>query len=413
MHFGNALKSTWFFSKLLFFKKEYDVIFIYRNTFIREGGTNHLLKPFIESCDRFGISYLLLESRHHQAASGHRYLCDTDAVPYNLISFLQRKLRRIFGKTGIVYDTNREWVEREEKVANVLQKLFFRNLQTKLFITLVGNNNMAFLKSIYTDTLFAEYQHGIFWCHYDSKSLREHRFLRKTQNRNTILLLYGEGFARVRAICPEAMAYPDENLRVIGSYFSIPDYRQRDNYRTILYTLQNIDMGSNESYYAMIKEVINHNADFLQKGGYRILFKNHPRYERNDPLHFEEEYPFISFIGDEEPMGMLDDVSIHITSKSTTALDAALHSVPTIFIDMLEVRSPKEILFDQYHYPLENFRVERPPALAELLRSLEDQDYYRECSRKAYEWACEYYQDFDKQVLFDLLNQSKPVTRQP
>ncbi len=407
MHIGNISRSLWFFSKLLFFKQHYDVVFLYRNTFTREGGRNYLLEPFIEVCARHGCHYLLLESRHRQKHSGHRYLNHDDAVPYNLISFLQGKLRNLFSKPGITYGTGIEWNKREEKVAKVLQRLFFRNLNVKLFVTLVGNNNMVFLKSIYPEALFAEYQHGIFWCQNDPKTLIENSYVRQTRNRHTILLLYGKGFYEIRTRCPEAMVYETNNLKVIGSYFSIPNYTQRHNDKTILYTLQNIDMGSNTDYYRTIKKLIEYNAKYLQDHGYRILFKNHPRYERHDALIFEEAYPFVSFIGDEEPMNILDDVSIHITSKSTTALDAALHSIPTIFIDMLNIRSPKDIFFDQYHYPLSNFRVEKPSKLKELLRDLEDQEYYEQCSRKVYNWGREYYQDFDEQVFLDLLDRSK------
>ena len=407
MNLRDAFKSTLFFSKRLFFKQEYDVVFIYRNTFVRRDGTNHLLKPFVESCETHGFRYLLLESRHYQKSSGFRYLCNDNAVPYNLISYLQGRLRRYYSRPGVDYGMGPRWIEREERVAKVLQKLFFRNLRAKLFVTLVGNNNMAFLKSIYPNSIFAEYQHGIFWCHDDPISLKLNHFLRKTQNKDTIMLLYGEEFAKVRAHCPEKMAYLHKNLRVIGYYSPVPGYSPKQNSKTILYTLQNIDMESNERYYRMIKTVIVRNAEFLQQNGYRILFKNHPRYERDDALVFEEEYPFVSFVGDEEPMNMLDDISIHITSKSTTALDAALYSLPTIFIDMLEIRSPKEIFFNQYHYPLTDFRVEKASDLEGLLRSLEDQEHYGECSRKVYDWGREYYQDFDEQVFVDLIAESK------
>ena len=399
----NAFKSALFFSQLLFFKREYDVIFIYRNTFIRRGGINHLLEPFVESCKKHGLSYLLLESRHYQKRSGYRYLESSEAVPYNLITFLRIKLRKLYKAEGADSEIGSPWIEREEKIAKVLQRLFFGNLKTRLFVTLVGNNNVAFLKSIYPDTAFAEYQHGIFWCQYDFDTLALRNHQRNTQNRDTTLLLYGEGFADVYAQCPRAMAYPSSNIKVIGSSLPVPEYRSRQNRKTILYTLQNVDMQSNESYYRMIRSLIAVNAEYLERNGYSILFKNHPRYEREDALVFEEAYPFISFAGDDTSMDLLDDVCIHITSKSTTALDTALHSIPTIFIDMLELRSPRVIFFDQYRYPLNDFIIKLPSSLKGLLQSLDDPDYYSECSRQVFEWARYYYQDFNEEVFLDLL----------
>ena len=403
MQVKNAIKSVWFFSKLIFFKKEYDVVFIYRNTFIREDGVNHLLKPFIKSCEDHGLRYLLLESRHWQKSSGYRYLYGNDAVPFNLISFLQGKLRKVLSKPDIDYGLLLRWQEREAKIAGILQKLFFRNLHTKLFLTLVGNNNMIFLKDIYPDTLFAEYQHGIFWCRQDPSLFKRDAILRKTVYKKTTFLLYGKGFEKIFNNCPETMAYPSERLKVLGAYFPIPPYRHRSNNRTILYTLQNVQMDSNADYYQTIKDLIACNADFLQRHGYRIIFKNHPRYERNDALRFDTKYPFISFAEDNASMDILESVSLHITSKSTTALDAALRSIPTVFIDMLEVRSPGDIFFRQYHYPLTNFRVEKPADLGDILPKLEEEEYYGECSRKVYEWGLEYYQDFDEQVFLDLI----------
>ena len=404
MHLGNAAKSVWFFSKLLFARQKYDVVFIYRNTFVRDGSSIPLLEPFIEGCQKNGLRYLLLESRHRQRHSGHRYLSSDQAVSYNLISFLQGKLRKYFSKQGITYGTGKEWDRREEKVAKVLQRLFFRNLKAKLFVTLVGNNNMIFLKSIYPDSIFAEYQHGIFWCQNDPETIIRNSYLRKTRYKDTFLLLYGEGFAKIHSNCPGARMYAQKNIRIAGSYFPVPDYINKQNNKTILYTLQNIDMGSNAEYYQTIKALVEYNAAYLQENGYRILFKNHPRYERDDALVFKETYPFVSFVGDEEPLDMLGDISIHITSKSTTALDAALHSIPTIFVDMLDIRSPKEIFFEQYRYPLMDFRVEKPSDLKEILGKLENQEYYHQCSQNVYEWAREYYQDFDEQVFLGLIS---------
>ncbi len=306
------------------------------------------------------------------------------------------------------------WFKREKKVATVLHRLFFRNLRAKLFITLVGNNNMVFLKMLYPHSLFAEYQHGIFWCPDDARTLRIRRLQKEFYNKETYYLLYGKGFARIHASCPDARAHPDNKIKVIGSYFPVPDYTQKRNEKTILYTLQNIDMKNNEAYYQTIRTLISENADFLQQNGYTILFKNHPRYERTDVLSFDDDYSFVSFIDDNAIMELSEQISIHITSKSTTALDAALHSIPTIFVDMLGIRSPKKIFFDLYRYPLNDFRITEPKKLKKLLHDLEETIYYQSCSQKVYAWAREYYQDFNEKIFLELLKEAeyKMVSKQ-
>ena len=179
MHLRNTLLSASFFLKLLFVKKHYDVIFIYRNTFIRQGEKNLLLKPFIDLCKKNNYNYLLLESRHYQEETGYQYLENKEAVPFNLINYLRIKLRRFAKVEHADEGLGAAWMEREKKVGKILYRLFFKNLETKLFLTLVGYENIAFMKSIYPNSTFAEYQHGVFWCPDDKESTGNKYFPKK------------------------------------------------------------------------------------------------------------------------------------------------------------------------------------------------------------------------------------------
>ena len=72
MKFSNIFNSALFFSKLFFVKRNYDVIFIYRNTFVRQGGTTPLLQPFVESCQKNGLRYREVTSPRRGSGFSYR-----------------------------------------------------------------------------------------------------------------------------------------------------------------------------------------------------------------------------------------------------------------------------------------------------------------------------------------------------
>jgi hypothetical protein len=100
---------------------------------------------------------------------------------------------------------------------------------------------------------------------------------------------------------------------------------------------------------------------------------------------------------------IIDDISLHITSKSTTAFDLALKGIPTVFVDMLESRSPKDIFFNQYNYPIKEFILSDEVRLQYLLSIIEDDEKYQEYSQLVYNWAREFYQDFNEEKFLSFL----------
>ena len=73
---------------------------------------------------------------------------------------------------------------------------------------------------------------------------------------------------------------------------------------------------------------------------------------------------------------LLDEVSLHITFHSTSAFDAAINGVPTIFIDMLKPFSPNEMFFNQYEYPCEDLVINNTYDLKEILLDFENKDIF-------------------------------------
>jgi len=229
----------------------------------------------------------------------------------------------------------------------------------------------------------------------------------KTKN-SIINMVYGKRFRDLLIDFDKTNFYSQNNVIDIGFYNKISSYQKRENKRVILYSLQNVDLGSNREYYEIIKKIIYSNQDYFIQNNYKIIFKNHPRYDRNDKLIFEEELSFVSWVDDNVSIDKItNDISLHITSKSTTAFDFALKGIPTIFVDMLSSRSPKDIFFNQYNYPIKEFRVTKKEQLEPLLDMLETNQKYQEYSYQVYSWAKEFYQEFDEKKFINLIKNSE------
>jgi len=410
MDLKSFYKSLKFFLKLLFIKKNYDVVFVSFNHFNRgKNGENIFFKPFIDVCKNNNLNYVYLEETDLKGAFNN-YPRNKDAIPLDFITFLQVILRKLFSKENRDYSKYDIYYEREIKVSKFLKRLFFKNFKSNVYIML-AHNNVVLWREINKKAFIMDYQHGMIWNGHDSTMINNKPAPIKKLN-NVKTLVYGKGFQELLISNDKTNFFNKKNVIPIGYYLPINSFKHKNNNKIILYTLQNVDMESNEKYYNIIKKIIFTNADFFEKNGYKIFFKNHPRYDKNDKLVFDKHFSFIYFINDNLSLKEFlrtKNVSIHITSKSTTAFDVALRGIPTIFIDMLKIRSPREMFVEQYKYPFENFIINKPIQLQKILNELENTEYYNKVSSKVYEWARYFYSDFDEKLFFKLVKQSKNV----
>ena len=389
------IKSFLFFIKI----KKYDIVFVYLNHFNRGiKNENYFLIPFLEICRKNDLSYIMIEETDLKGAYSN-YPRNNDAIPLDFITLLQVFLRKLYKLKSKNY---RDYYEREVKISNRIKFFFLRNFEAKNFI-LLAHNNAVLWRTVCPDAKIFDYQHGMIWNGHDGTLVNGIPAPVKTFN-NIISLLYGEGFQRVLLENDKTGFYNKDTAPVIGFYHEIEKYKKSANNKCILYTLQNVDLDTNEHYYSTTLQVIDALRPFAENHNYRIYIKNHPRYDINDPLPLEVDLSNIQILDDN--VSILDiqhEISIHITSKSTTAFDLALKGIPTIFIDMLEERSPFNMFFQQYHYPLHDFRVSDPDQLAGLLHKLENLEYYSKSCLSVYEWACGFYQKFDEKLFLTMI----------
>lgn len=397
-------KSILFFISNIFLSRSYDVVFVYSNHFNRGiDGENEFLKPFLKSLEKGKYSYLLLEESDLKRAYSH-YPRNTKAIPLDFITLIQVILRKVFTNKSRRYtiDEYSNYYEREKKVSKIIKGIFFRQFTAKVYITLAHNNSVL-LREISPNAYLLDYQHGMIW-HGHYSTLNEYAPHPLKVKNAIISMLYGEGFKNLLLEWDRSGFYTPENVIDIGFYRKVAPYKSRINSKKILYSLQNVDLDRVDEYYKMINGLLRANRAFLIGGGYSIYIKNHPRYDREDGFCLDMDYPNISILDDDFKLDtILDDISIHITSKSTMAFDMSLESIPTIFVDMFEPRSPRDMFISQYHYRLEELFITKKSDLREILLSLEDSKLYHNASVIVYEWVRHFYQDFDEEKFLALL----------
>ena len=393
----NILQSS--FHILSLNKKQVEIIFVYLNHFNRnKDGSNPFLFPFINYCNKNNLKYLLIEETDLKGAF-NSYPRNKDAIKLDIVTLIQILLRKIFKLKSNKYQ---DYHTRELKISKIIKSIFFRKLHTKNII-LLAHNNAILWNEIFPNAKIFDYQHGMIWNGHGGTLENYIPDPIKTYN-NIHTLVYGNGFKNLLLNFDKTKFYTEKNVIPIGHYQSIKQFINRKNTKNILYTIQNVDLDSYNEYYKSIKNILRKLKNLDKNKEYKIYIKNHPRCSEVD-LFKDKNHIFIT---DSLPISKLIekyDLSLHITSKSTTAFDFALESIPTIFIDKYEKRSPKEMFFNQYNYPLENFRITKSEEISSLITILEDEKYYSECSQEVYAWVNDFYQEFNYNLLQKVLNE--------
>lgn len=379
-------------------RKEVEIVFVYLNHFNRNKyGSNPFLVPFINYCDKNKFKYLLIEETDLKGAFDS-YPRNKDAIKLDIVTLFQVLLRKIFKLKSNKYE---DFYKRELKISKIIKNIFFKKLYTKNII-LLAHNNVILWKELFPNAKIFDYQHGMIWNGHEG-TLENHIPVPVKTYNNVNTLVYGNGFKNLLMKFDKTKFYTEKNVIPIGHYQSIKQFINRKNTKNILYTIQNVDLNSYNEYYKSIKSILNELKIIANNKGYKIYIKNHPRCSVADSFKDIDHIVITDNLSINELIKQYD-LSLHITSKSTTAFDFALESIPTIFIDNYEKRSPTEMFFIQYNYPLENFKIIKSEEISSLLTKLEDESYYSKCSKKVFSWAEDFYQNFNISLLKKVLN---------
>ena len=404
------LKSMRYFISVLFIKKEYDVIFIYENHFNRgKNGENLFLFPMIESCKKNNIKYIVFEDTDLKAAFSS-FPRNKEAIPLDFISLLRIIYRKFYKNKNFIKGKNRYYFDREKNFAFLMKKTFFKNFKFQYCINMAGEN-LSLFRGLDKNAILSEYQHGTIYNGHEDY-LINNRVDNYIYKNKANFLVFGKGFKELLINQDKSGYYNENNVIDIGINSSLITKKNnmQKQQNIILFTSQlttDLPQNTMKEYIKILKSLIDKNKLYFKKFNYKIIFKHHPRYNDKECPNIDLDKNLIEIVDSKETLDeLLDKVKIHMTFRSTTAFEAGLKGVPTIFINMLDFFTKDDIFFEQYNYPLEDFKIIKTNQLGRILELIEEENKYEEISKNVYSWAREFYQDFDEEKFLNLIKKA-------
>jgi len=387
-----------YFLRLIFIKKKYDVVFVSSANFNRgENGENFLFNPMIDFCKKNNLRFLVFEETYFKSYS--KYKINDNAVPFDFILIVQILLRKIFYLKYKKSSLKDDVYFRELKISKILRNLFFKKFHSQVYITLIWNN-VTLWRHINPKACIVDYQHGVI-CNGHEGYIKDQCPPKVKSSNNISTLVYGNPFKEILIQNDKSGFYSEDNVITVGLNKNINSKkRKRINNRKILFTLQitpDFSKKVNEDYVKIVENLISNNASFLSSKGYEIILKHHPRHAEDDCKNISIKYDFLTFDNLTPIADLLDEVSFHMTFHSTSAFEAGLKRVPTIFIDMLEPFSPNDVFLNQYEYPCEDLVINHTYDLEKILVDFENKDIFEKHCNDVHEWSEEFYHDFNEQ----------------
>tara|TARA_X000000950_G_scaffold289535_1_gene415068 strand:+ start:5316 stop:6569 length:1254 start_codon:yes stop_codon:yes gene_type:complete len=405
-NFKDFLSSFIYFLKLIFSSKNYDVVFMSTSFFNRgKEGENYLLSPMIKYCIENELSYVVFEETYFKSYLSCKV--NKKSTPFIFISLIQIILRKVFNFFNKKPITKNEIYLREVKISNILKSIFFKKFHSKVYITLIWNNSTLW-RTVNPDACIVDYQHGTIWNGHHGY-LKNGYALKEKKINNIVTLVYSDFFKRLLVENDKSGFYNNNNIYAVGLNKTANQISDIKNIKKILFTLQIApdfnENKINEKSVEIVQKLLNNNTKFLQKNNYEIIFRHHPRYSKFNCPDIKVDHEYVRFDNKTPLSELLSSCSIHITFSSTSSLDAAMLSIPSIFIDMHShwQFSPNEIFFKQYKYPCKDLVIRNFKDLEHILFKLETQTFFESASNDVYKWSKDLYSNFDESVFADFL----------
>tara|TARA_B100001057_G_scaffold491819_1_gene582883 strand:+ start:2198 stop:3460 length:1263 start_codon:yes stop_codon:yes gene_type:complete len=405
-----------YFLKLIFSRKEYDVVFVSSVVFNRGlESENILFRPMIDCCKKNNLKYVIFEDTDLKGIYSN-FNRSKEAIPFDFVSLIQIVLRKLFNLFSKAPTEINEIYAREKKISKILRIIFFNRFYSKVYITLIWNN-VTLWRSINNDACIIDYQHGVIFNGHEGYLIDGSPPKVKSLNKIDTMV-YGNTFKKILMANDKSNFYNEDNLIKVGfNKTSGPPKELPSLNKKILFTLQitpdSISKAVNENYIKIVENLISVNADFLKTNNFKFIFRQHPRFSPDHCPSVNLEYDFISFDNFTPMPDLIDDVCMHITFNSTSVFEASMIGLPTIFINMHNQEFPKEInsnkvfsndiFLNDYKYPYEHLFIKTYKDLENILVKLNDKTIYDDCCKNVYEWSKDLYSDFDTTAFEDFL----------
>jgi len=412
----NFFISMKYFFKLIFSRKEYDVVFVSSVVFNRGSDSENILfRPMIDCCKKNNLKYVIFEDTDLKGIFSN-FNRSKEAIPFDFVSLIQIILRKLFNLFSKEPTEINEIYAREKKISRILRIIFFNRFFSKVYITLIWNNATLW-RSINNDACIIDYQHGVIFNGHEG--YLSDGSPPKVKSLNKIdTMVYGDIFKKILMANDKSNFYNEKNLIKVGlNKTSGPPKEFSSFNKKILFTLQitpdSISKEVNENYVKIVENLISVNADFLKTNDFKLIFRQHPRFSSDHCPSVNLEYDFISYDNYTPMHDLIDEVSMHITFNSTSVFEASMIGLPTIFINMHDQEFPREtnsnkvfsndVFLNDYKYPYKDLFVKTYKDLENILIKLNDKTIYDDCCKRIHEWSTDLYSDFDKVVFEDFL----------
>lgn len=383
---SGVIKSAMQLGRQILFKKKPEVILYYPQHFNRSAeGTNPYFAPIVSLCTENSISYIVLE----EPAPG--FPEDKRSIKADAILWFVLFLRKIY-----INCLKNSQVKADRKIGKVLDLITFHKLKAKTFIT-ISNSMIDVLGDINSEGKVFDFQHGIIYCghpgYFNGDVLRD-TFL--IPNRKVLLWgeLYKNSIAKAHGIHE-----PSKSFEVVG----YPMYKEikinnKKKDKIILISLQfTADLDSEVS--SGIMEMLSEFIDEATKKGYKILMKHHPRFNNEVDLKpLIDRYPSQLSVTTQSLELLAEEIKLHITWGSTTAMEYASYGIPTIFLRDNRFDWATDMFYGQYQYPLYDNM-----SYSEVLHRAEDEKNYRDDCATIKKWYNSAYAPLNKGMLLKIL----------
>lgn len=402
-NYSRMFESIRYFIKLIFFEQKYDVVFVTSSYFNRgKKGENLLLKPMIECCKKNEVNFIIFEDTDLKG-NYDKFIKDQESIPLDIISLFQILLRKFYFLINTKPLSEDRIFEIELSIAKILKSIFFRKFYSKVYVTLLWNN-ITLWRSVNPCACVIDYQHGIIFDGH-KESVKDGNPPKIKVANDIVTFVHGDLFKKILIDNDDSGFYSSDNVITVG-FNKERGVKSLLNNKKILFTLQIVPDFDNKSVYELyikiIEKIIHNNAEFLSSNNYEIIFKHHPRFTPEKCPELKLDYDFIRFDSSSTDE-LFETVSLHMTFHSTSAIDAAINNIPTIFIDMHENFSPDEIFLNQYKYPFKNLIVKDYAELKNVLENLSETRVFKDTCTEVEQWTKELYQDFNESIFYDFL----------
>ena len=387
--FLDIIDSFWQLTWRVMLRRKRKVLFYYPQHFNRTAqGTNPFFDRLLETCNKYGISYHLIEEpdwgtdkpRNANALKGDAF--------FVLVTVIRKVVNMFYH--GDIWNN-------EKKVAVLINILTLGRLKYEKYITISGSMLHLFAAINDKGNVY-DMQHGVLYKQQPT-FFDEHERLRSQYYwHNLHWLFWGKGYER-------CFTRREEHLfkgRTHVTGYPIVSRANADKAasadKAVLLSLQftrDADLLELEKQKALFEQAL----EYLNGMGVRVLLKHHPRY--NDAISIDDwfsKYDFVELTS-LSMQELMPKVMLQVTVHSTTSFEYAEVGVPSFFIDPQGQLPQGTLFYSEYNYPLY-----KGMSIRQVVERLLNEDNCKQDSATVETWYRAFYDDYNEQVFLDIIN---------